>query len=184
MFERSEWINKLIDNYNSRVAYTKSKVSVNIASQIKALRRRRGMTQKELGQETVMKQSRISTMECPGATSLTLDTLSRLASAFKVGLIVKFVPYSEMLQWENIFSQDTFDAVIVDKDMKLQYPEETFISTSYTYVYEYIKQPSDILQGYTTITEGHEDYNALIQGEIYTDKDIVQNNAPISPIIH
>lgn len=63
-----------------------------------------------------MKQSRISMLETPGAANITLDTLSRIAAAFKVGVIVKFVPFSEMLQWENNYSQDDFDVVRINSD--------------------------------------------------------------------
>ncbi len=40
---------------------------------------------------------------------MTLETLSRLAAAFKVGLTVRFVPFSEMIRWENSFNPDAFD---------------------------------------------------------------------------
>src|SRR3990172_13334652 len=95
--ERSEWIDKLTNNYDSRVAYIKSKISINVPSQIKALRRRQGLTQELLAQEANMKQSRISAMEYPGGVSFTVETLTRLAAAFKEGLLIKFVPFSEML---------------------------------------------------------------------------------------
>jgi transcriptional regulator with XRE-family HTH domain len=72
--------------------------------------------QTDLARQVNMQQSRISMFETPGAANLTIETLGRLAAAFKVGLIVKFVPYSEMLEWENEFSQDAFDVVRIDKD--------------------------------------------------------------------
>ena len=69
-----------------------------------------------------MHQSRISMFETPGAANLTLDTLSRLAAAFKVGLVVKFVPFSEMLRWENDYSQDSFDVTRIDHDIEFINP--------------------------------------------------------------
>jgi hypothetical protein len=70
-----------------------------------------------------MKQSRISMLETPGAANVTLGTLSSIAAAFKVGLVVKFVPFSEMLAWENNFSQDQFDVVKIDDDTPFLRPE-------------------------------------------------------------
>ena len=117
MSEKSRINFKLLNDKAARQAYIRSKLGVNIASQIRALRRRRkGLTQTELAKEAEMKQSRISAIERPG-TSLNIETLVRLASAFHVGLVVKFVSFSEMLQWENGFSQDRFNVVSVEKDV-------------------------------------------------------------------
>jgi transcriptional regulator with XRE-family HTH domain len=65
--------------------------------------------QKDLARETGLHQSRISVFETPGAANVTLETLANIAAGLKVGLIVKFVPFSEMLYWESNYSQDTFD---------------------------------------------------------------------------
>jgi transcriptional regulator with XRE-family HTH domain len=73
------------------------------------------MTQQALAQEVEMKQSRISAMERPG-TRFNIETLVRLASIFQVGLVVKFVSFSEMLKWENSFSQDEFNVQRIDSD--------------------------------------------------------------------
>jgi hypothetical protein len=78
------------------------------------------MTQKEFAIEADMKQPRISAMEKPGATKFNIETLVRLAAAFHVGLIVRFAPMSEMLAWENSFSQDAFTVVPFEQDAGLQ----------------------------------------------------------------
>lgn len=128
MSARSGMISKLINSFSSRVAYTKSTVGINITSQILALRKRRGLTQEDLATEAGMKQPRISAMERPGAL-VSVDTLIRLASAFKVGLVVKFVPFSEMLKWENSYSQDSFNATVIEEDKEFLEPRETAASS-------------------------------------------------------
>jgi hypothetical protein len=80
--------------------------------------------QADLAEASEMLQSRISVLETPGAANVTLDTLSRIAAAFKVGLIVRFVPFSEMLAWENKFSQDQFDVVRIDQDIDFLSPAQ------------------------------------------------------------
>ena len=82
------------------------------------------MKQEELANEAEMLQPRISAMERPGATKFNLETLIRVAAAFKVGLIVKFAPLSEMLKWENEFGQDTFNVVNIDEDLEFQKEDE------------------------------------------------------------
>jgi hypothetical protein len=69
-----------------------------------------------------MKQARISAMEKPGEAAFSLETLIRLAAAFRVGLQVRFVPHSEMLDWENRYSQDDFSPVPIEKDYKFLNP--------------------------------------------------------------
>ena len=80
------------------------------------------MTQKQLAALADMAQPRISAMERPGETKFNIDTLVRLASAFKVALRVEFVPFSEMLAWENGFSQDRFDVLKLDNDIQFLAP--------------------------------------------------------------
>jgi len=78
--------------------------------------------QADLAKVAQMHQSRISTFETPGAANITLETLSRIAAAFKVGVMVKFVPFSEMLRWENGFSQDRFDVTRLEEDLAFLNP--------------------------------------------------------------
>ena len=125
MSDKSEMISRLRGSKKYRGAYVRAKANANIPSQIRALRLRRGMTQEDLAREAEMKQPRISAMERPGETQFNLETLIRLATAFEVGLIVRFASYSEMLRWENEFTQDSFDVVDLEKDTAfLQEPEE------------------------------------------------------------
>jgi len=117
--EKSQFIENLED-WKYREAYIRASINVNLPSQIRALRLKQEMTQKEFAAVADMKQPRISAMEKPGATKFNIETLIRVAAAFKVGLIVKFVPVSEMLAWENGFSQDSFNVPTFEQDMALQ----------------------------------------------------------------
>jgi len=78
--------------------------------------------QSDLALAAKLHQSRISMFETPGAANMTLETLAKLAAAFKVGLIVKFVPFHEMLKWENEYSQDTFHVTRIDEDREFENP--------------------------------------------------------------
>jgi len=123
MSDRSKLISRLLSNRDARKAYIKGKLNVLIPSQIRALRFKCDMpTQTHLAKAAGMHQSRISTFETPGA-NLTIDTLARLAAALRVGLVVKFVPFSEMLDWDNRFSQDTFQVMRLDDDHAFLKPD-------------------------------------------------------------
>ena len=126
MNERSDTISKLKNSAKFRASYLRAKLNINIPSQIRALRRRQDLTQAALAEEAGMKQSRISAMERPGETKFNLETLIRVAAAFKVGLIVRFVPFSDVLRWENGFSQDAFDVTKIDEDAEFLNPGTAF----------------------------------------------------------
>ena|ERR1700691_2356934 len=124
MSERSNLIRRLCKNADARASYIKSKLGVLVPSQIRSLRLQSDMPrQSDLASAAGLHQSRISMFETPGAANMTIETLSRMAAAFKVGLVVKFVPFSEMLRWENEFSQDKFHVTPIDRDVEFQNPE-------------------------------------------------------------
>jgi len=93
-----------------------------VPSQIRALRLKSDVPrQPDLAHAAEMHQSRISMLETAGANP-TLSTLSAIAAALKVGLKVEFVPFSQMLSWENGFSQDDFNPVRIDEDQAFLRP--------------------------------------------------------------
>lgn len=132
MSERSNLISRLLSSIDTRSAYVKAKLGVLVPSQIRALRISSDMPrQSDLAKAAGLHQSRISMFETPGAANMTLETLCRLAAAFKVGLVVKFVSMSEMLEWEKQYSQDTFAVVPLDKDNAFMDPYAPWREDSY-----------------------------------------------------
>lgn len=81
-----------------REALVFENVYTGISSQIRVLREQRELSQAALGRKAKMAQERISILEDPNAeTKPTLNTLLRVASAYDVGLDVRFVPFSTVL---------------------------------------------------------------------------------------
>lgn len=119
MKDRSDRISRLLNSQKSRAAYIWAKLGVLVPAQIRALRIKSTNPpmpfQRDLARESEMHQSRISMFETPGLANVTLETLSKIAAALRVGLIVEFVPFSDMLQWENAFSPD-FNVVRLEQD--------------------------------------------------------------------
>jgi transcriptional regulator with XRE-family HTH domain len=113
MSERSTRISRLLSSQKSRTAYIKAKLGVLVPAQIRALRLKSTEPpmprQRDLAKEAELQQSRISMFETPGMANMTLETLAKVAAGLRSGVIVKFVPFSEMLHWENTFSPDTFN---------------------------------------------------------------------------
>jgi transcriptional regulator with XRE-family HTH domain len=102
--------NQLLDSLRDeeyRLAFVDESINVGLASQIRALQRARGWSQKELGQRAGMAQESISLLESPFYGRHTLRTLKRLAAAFQVALIVKFAPFSELAEWADNLTPKT-----------------------------------------------------------------------------
>lgn len=62
------------------------------------MREASGWSQRKLAAEAGMAQARISVVENVGYESFTVSTLKRIASAFDVALIVRFVPFSRLAE--------------------------------------------------------------------------------------
>ncbi len=122
MSERHNIVSRLVTDREYRADYIRAKLEVLIPSQLRALRLRQDKTQPELAQMADMKQSRISAMETPGKVNFNLHTLVRMAATLNVAMTVKFVPFSEMLGWENEYSQDIFNVTQLSDDIDFLQP--------------------------------------------------------------
>ena len=112
---RAQLVAKL-SNKEYRDIFVSEQINTGLAFQIKALREQRGWSQTELGQRAGMAQSRISVMEDANYSRFSLNTLKRLASAFDVGLVVRFAPYSELVTNFVSLSPVALEAQSFDKD--------------------------------------------------------------------
>jgi transcriptional regulator with XRE-family HTH domain len=98
-----------------RDAYVSSGVDVGIAFQIRALRKQIPLTQAQLAEKANMKQERISALENP-SNSPSITTLKKLANALDIGLVVKFVPISKLVEWELNLSPDSLKVMSYEHD--------------------------------------------------------------------
>ena len=74
-------------------------INVGVAFQVRGLRNRQKLTQENLGELLSVKQPLVSAWENPNYGKYTLNTLKDLAEAFDVGLLVRFVPFSTLVNW-------------------------------------------------------------------------------------
>lgn len=102
LISRAGTMRRLRRSKAARVKFVDSQISQNIATQIRAIRDRQGLSQEQLAELAGgMNQNAISRLESPEYGKPTLTTLKRLAAAFDVGLVVRFVPYSQMVDWAS-----------------------------------------------------------------------------------
>lgn len=96
-------LDKLTDK-EYREAFISEEIDVGLPMQLRAMRESRGWTQGEVARTMETKQPRFSLMEKPGYGNFSLNTLKKIASLFDVGLIVSFVPFSEMIDFTEAIS--------------------------------------------------------------------------------
>lgn len=94
---RQQLVSRLTRDKQYRDLFVENEIAVGIPFQIRAMREKKNWTQGELGKRTNKRQSVISQLENPDYVKFTLNTLKSLASAFDVALMVRFVPFSEII---------------------------------------------------------------------------------------
>lgn len=108
-------------NKSYRDNFVAANISTGIAAQLLTMRESRNWQQKDVAEKTGMAPARISVMENPSYEKLTLTTLKRLARAFDVALIVRFVPFRELVNWVSELSPEKLDAVGFQEDRPSRY---------------------------------------------------------------
>jgi transcriptional regulator with XRE-family HTH domain len=99
-----------------RDAYLGAQTRTKIVEQIRTIRSQRGWSQGEFAKQLGKPQSNVSQrLENRQYGGFTLSTLLEIASAFDVGLIVEFVPYSEFLRRTDDLSQKALGVVAFNR---------------------------------------------------------------------
>jgi transcriptional regulator with XRE-family HTH domain len=76
-----------------------SHISKALAFQVRSLREKEGWSQQRLAERICSNQNAIYRSENPNYGKQTLTTLKKIAAAFDVALVVRFVPFSELVDW-------------------------------------------------------------------------------------
>jgi transcriptional regulator with XRE-family HTH domain len=99
LISRSTLWSRLRTGSEARNRFVESNLNKNISFQIRGMRGSREWSQEELAKRTGMNQNMIYRLENPSYGRFTISTLKRVASAFDVALIVRFVPFSQLADW-------------------------------------------------------------------------------------
>lgn len=104
-----------------RDAFCSSSVRYHIALQIRALRKELFGSQQSLGEAMGKPANVISRLESPGYGKVTVQTLLELASAFDVGLIIKFARFQAVVE----YAEDLNEASLVVPEFDSEIEEES-----------------------------------------------------------
>jgi transcriptional regulator with XRE-family HTH domain len=100
-----------------REAFVSSRIAQTVATQIKVMRQARDLSQKDLARELGTSQNAIYRLENPKYGRPNISTLKKVAEFFKVGLIVRFAAFSELVDWSLNLSQESFKIPAIEDDM-------------------------------------------------------------------
>lgn len=103
---RREQIAASLRGKEDRELFVEEEVDTGLPFQIRALRKARGWSQKELADQLGMTQEGISRLESLDYGRCTLTTLKRLAAVFDVALVVRFEPFSKLVDWVATLSSE------------------------------------------------------------------------------
>jgi transcriptional regulator with XRE-family HTH domain len=135
--ERKEKLINELRDQEYREAFISEHIASGVPFQIKALRDQREWSQKELGKKANMLQARISVLEDPNYAKFNINTLKKIASAFDVGLVVRFVPFGELAEWELNLSSESLKVPSFNEDPYFQenkVSEKVAITNQYHYI--------------------------------------------------
>lgn len=113
---KEQLIDLLRDN-EFRGHFTSDQVYELLAVQIRQLREKHRWTQTELGDRAGMQQVQVSRTENPDYKGTRISTLSKLADAFDVALIVRLAPFGELIDWVANLSPASFEPASFDEEL-------------------------------------------------------------------
>lgn len=128
---RREQIAATLRDKEERDLFVSEQIDTGLPFQIRAIRQARGWSQKELAERAGMAQEGISRLESLDYGKYTLRTLKRLASAFDVGLVVRFEPFSQLVDWEANLSPKDLAVPDYEHDPGLRPADTTDVETTW-----------------------------------------------------
>src|SRR5438876_611832 len=99
LISRDSLLARLNRGRDARTRFVESHLDKGIAFQLRALRDRENWSQQELAAKVGMTQNAVSRLESSTYGKSTITTLKRLASVYDVALVVRFVPFSNLVDW-------------------------------------------------------------------------------------
>src|SRR3954470_24944561 len=82
-----------------RKTFISSRIAQTLGMQVRVMRQRLDLSQKDLARALGTSQNAIYRLESPKAIRPNISTLERIAEYFDVGLVVRFAPFSEIADW-------------------------------------------------------------------------------------
>lgn len=99
LISRNGLLQRIRRGKKARAQLVASNLSEGIAFQIRATRDKQNLSQMDLAREVGMTPNNLSRLESPDYGKQTIRSLKRIAEALDVALVVRFVPFSQYIDW-------------------------------------------------------------------------------------
>ncbi len=113
-----------------RDAFVSARISQTLALQARVLRQKAGLSQQELADKLGTSQNAVFRLESPRYGKHNISTLARAAAFFDVGLIVRFAPLSEIVDWTLSLKPESIDIPDFSHDRGFFQPEKGIVSAT------------------------------------------------------
>ncbi len=130
--KRRKKISEELKDKEYRDIFVEEKINIGIPFQIRALRGE--LTQQEFGELFEINQEEISRYENINYSRFTLSTLKKLARAFDVGLMVRFVSFGELIEHDLTLSSESLKALSYKDDPYFKEEEKTTVSSDEQFI--------------------------------------------------
>jgi transcriptional regulator with XRE-family HTH domain len=123
MTEKSKQIwQKLAASKKYREQFVSAQVKRGIPFQIRALMKKKGLSQEKLAKQAQLTQGVISRAADPNNGNLTLNTIIRIAAGFDVAFIGMFVAFSDLVKWYSDLSESSGEILSFNEENILAPP--------------------------------------------------------------
>lgn len=121
-----------LDDPEYRRGFVEGHAKDTIAFQLRMLRKAMDWEQRDVAEKlgNPKLQPMISRYENPDYGKYSITTLLELAAAFDVALAVRFVPFSELVEWDWSATEKTLSPSPYKKDKKLKQLEQNVVNES------------------------------------------------------
>lgn len=99
LISKEGMVRRLKKSPEVRARFVESHLNKGLTFQIRGLRDREGWNQQTLADKLGSNQNAVSRLENPNYGRPTITTLKKIAAVFDVGLVVRFVPFSQLVDW-------------------------------------------------------------------------------------
>ena len=117
---KAQQIAASLDDKEYAHVFVSSEINTLLPFQLREMRRERRWSQTKVAELTGQNQKTISDFENPNYARYSLNSLRRLAEAFDVALIVRFAPFSELVDWAAALSPAKLRVPSRTKDERLR----------------------------------------------------------------
>lgn len=109
---------KLAASKRYREQFVAAQAKRAIPFQLRALMKKKGLSQEKLADQSKLTQGVISRAADPNYGNLTINTIVKIANGLDVAYLGIFVPFSELAKWFSNFSEDSVQVMSFEEEIR------------------------------------------------------------------